>query len=168
MRHVVRKEKALERAAARPTFNPGLDLFSEVAMTLLCSSAPCLTRAATARGLSIVQQTCAPSPERHWQVGRPTLTCCGQFSPGVNVNTHLQQRATATINHPQEEIQRRRERASRFQTEDSLAAYQPAVDPADVAKRKKRAERFGTEYQPDDAAGLMDVGACPPKCTAGQ
>lgn len=58
----------------------------------------------------------------------------------------------------QEEIERRRQRATRFQTEDSLAAYQPAVDPADVARRKKRAERFGTEFQPEDAAGLMDVG----------
>lgn len=58
----------------------------------------------------------------------------------------------------QEEIERRRQRASRFQTEDSLAAYQPAVDPADIAKRKKRAERFSTEYEPEDAAGLMDVG----------
>lgn len=74
----------------------------------------------------------------------------------------------ASIRTPQEEIQRRRERASRFQTEDSLAAYQPAVDPADVAKRKKRAERFGTEYQPDDAAGLMDVGAPSLNCTSGQ
>lgn len=86
LRHVVRKEKALERAAARPVgFTPGLDLYS------------------------------------------------------------------------QEEIERRRQRAARFQTEDSLAAYQPAVDPADIARRKKRAERFGTEFQPEDAAGLMDV-----------
>ena len=168
LRHVVRKEKALERAAARPTFNPGLDLFSEVGTELLCSSAPCLTRAAAARVKRVVQQTCAPGPEGHWQLGRPALTYCGQFSPGVSVSPHPQQDAAATVTHPQEEIQRRRERASRFQTEDSLAAYQPAVDPADVAKRKKRAERFGTEYQPEDAAGLMDVGACSPKCTAGQ
>lgn len=34
LRHVVRKEKALERAAARPAFNPGLDLFSEVSTPL--------------------------------------------------------------------------------------------------------------------------------------
>ncbi len=58
----------------------------------------------------------------------------------------------------QEEIQRRRERANRFQTEDTLASYQPVVDPAELAKRKKRAEKFGMEYQPEDAAGLMDVG----------
>jgi len=58
----------------------------------------------------------------------------------------------------QEEIQRRRERAARFQTQDSLASYQPAVDPADIARRKKRAQRFGVDYQPEDAAGLMDVG----------
>jgi hypothetical protein len=34
LRHVVRKEKALERAAARPTFNPGMDLFSEASMLM--------------------------------------------------------------------------------------------------------------------------------------
>ena len=59
----------------------------------------------------------------------------------------------------QEEIKRRRERASRFETTDALESYQPAVDLEEVEKRKKRAEKFGVEYQPDDAAGLMDVGA---------
>ena len=59
----------------------------------------------------------------------------------------------------QEEIQRRRARAAKYGTEDTLAAYQPVVDPEDAARRKKRAERFGVDYQPEDAAGLMDVGA---------
>ena len=53
---------------------------------------------------------------------------------------------------------RRRERAARFGTEDTLAGYQPAVDPLEAARRKKRAEKFGTEYKEEDAAGLMDVG----------
>mmetsp|Transcript_8241 Transcript_8241/g.24586 ORF Transcript_8241/g.24586 Transcript_8241/m.24586 type:complete len:457 (+) Transcript_8241:321-1691(+) len=88
LRHVVRKEKALERAGARAPaagFTTGFDLFSE------------------------------------------------------------------------EEIKRRRERAERFQTTDALASYQPAVDMDDIEKRKKRAEKFGVDYQPDDAAGLMNI-----------
>lgn len=61
-----------------------------------------------------------------------------------------------------EEIRRRRERAARFNTTDTLASYQPAVDLEEAEKRRKRAEKFGTKYQADDAAGLMDVGARPP------
>ncbi len=44
LRHVARKEKALERAAARPSaFNPGLDIFSEVGAPLakrICDERP--------------------------------------------------------------------------------------------------------------------------------
>jgi hypothetical protein len=136
LRHVVRKEKALERAAARPTFNPGLDLFSEV---------HCQETATTCWRFRVMPDLCRSN---HVQA-------CGQYCDSV-AGSGCWCAASFAL---QEEIQRRRDRAARFQTEDSLAAYQPAVDPADIAKRKKRAERFGTEFQTEDAAGLMDVGA---------
>lgn len=45
LRHVVRKEKAMERAAARPVgFTPGLDLYSQVLNMPYASSTPCSTR----------------------------------------------------------------------------------------------------------------------------
>lgn len=78
----------------------------------------------------------------------------------VNVTrSHLAGVAILNGCHLQEEIARRRERAERFHTSDTLQSYQPAVDPEEAARRKHRAEKFGTEYVPEDAAGLMDVGA---------
>ena len=58
----------------------------------------------------------------------------------------------------QEELKRRRERASRFQTQDKLAEYQPAVDMEEVQRRRARAEKFGTTYEPADETGLADAG----------
>ena len=60
----------------------------------------------------------------------------------------------------QEELKRRKDRSARFQTEDRLAEYRPPTDPEVEAKRKERAERFGTTYEPPDESGLIDVGAC--------
>jgi hypothetical protein len=59
----------------------------------------------------------------------------------------------------QEQIARRRERAARFHTSDTLQTYQPAVNLDELARRKHRSEKFGTKYVPEDGAGLMDVGA---------
>jgi len=59
----------------------------------------------------------------------------------------------------QEELQRRRERAARFQTEDKLAEYQPAVDMEEEERRRARAKKFGIAYAPKDETGLADAGA---------
>ena len=59
----------------------------------------------------------------------------------------------------QEELQRRRERAARFQTEDKLAEYQPAVDKEQEERRRARAKKFGVAYAPRDETGLADAGA---------
>ena len=58
----------------------------------------------------------------------------------------------------QEELQRRRERAARFQTQDTLAEYQPAVDLEKEQRRRARAKKFGTTYQPTDETGLAHAG----------
>jgi hypothetical protein len=87
LRHVVRKEKALERAAARPTFNPGLDLFSEVSVKLLRGRAPRLTSAATTHYITAVMcakqslsPSTAPSAISHSTIGPRQAT---------SVNLHL-------------------------------------------------------------------------------
>ena len=59
----------------------------------------------------------------------------------------------------QEELQRRRERAARFHTEDTLADYQPAVDLEKEQRRRARAKKFGTTYEPTDETGLAHAGA---------
>ncbi len=59
----------------------------------------------------------------------------------------------------QEELQRRRERAARFQTDDKLAEYQPAVDMEEEQRRRARAKKFGVAYAPKDETGLADAGA---------
>jgi hypothetical protein len=55
----------------------------------------------------------------------------------------------------QEEVDKRRTRAERFQIAEPMLDYRP--DEEEEAK-KRRAGKFGTVYQPTDAA-LMDMGA---------
>ena len=62
---------------------------------------------------------------------------------------------------PQEELDRRRQRAARFQTEDRLAEYRPPTDPEAEERKRERAERFGTTYEPPDETGLIEVGVRP-------
>ena len=58
----------------------------------------------------------------------------------------------------QEEVQRRQERAERFQIEDEALKYVPVAPPEDEEKRKERAARFGTTYEAPDQSGQKDAG----------
>ncbi|KAG7671833.1 hypothetical protein KSW81_004719 [Nannochloris sp. 'desiccata'] len=57
----------------------------------------------------------------------------------------------------EEEVEKRQQRASRFNMPDTGLQWTPPEIPEDEEKRKARAERFGVEYQAPDADGLMDV-----------
>jgi hypothetical protein len=59
----------------------------------------------------------------------------------------------------QEELKRRRDRAARFRTQDTVAEYQPAVDLEEEQRRRARAQKFGVTYEPTDETGLADAGA---------
>ena len=59
----------------------------------------------------------------------------------------------------QEELKRRKDRAARFRTQDTLAEYQPAVDLDEEQRRRARAQKFGVKYEPTDETGLADAGA---------
>ena len=56
-----------------------------------------------------------------------------------------------------EEVEKRQQRASRFNMPDTGLQWNPPEVPEDEEKKKARAERFGVEYQAPDADGLMDV-----------
>jgi Nuclear cap-binding protein subunit 3/Tho1/MOS11 C-terminal domain len=56
-----------------------------------------------------------------------------------------------------EEVEKRQQRAERFNMPDTGLQWNPPEVPEDEEKKKARAERFGVEYQAPDADGLMDV-----------